>query len=196
LPTTQRALRLHSMARHCDCNRTRARTRRTGMQSFPEIPSRLEFFLQSKRCRGRTTQTQPNRSRQAALGMSSKSLCFDRPQPAFVAEDAPICATPVNISSYSRCASDTCHGGFIRACDAYGYERAFPPPLHREASHVAGQCRCRAVSRKTKKKSLGVDPPALRPPFKTASSDDPSTEARQDSPDTMPDRFTELAGRR
>jgi hypothetical protein len=49
---------------------------------------------------------------------------------------------------------------------------------------------------KPKKKPLGVDPPALRPPFKTASSDDPSTEARQDSPDTMPDRFTELAGRR
>jgi len=47
---------------------------------------------------------------------------------------------------------------------------------------------------KPKSKPLGMDPPALRPPFKTASSDDPFSEARQDSSDHLPDRFTELVG--
>jgi hypothetical protein len=47
---------------------------------------------------------------------------------------------------------------------------------------------------KPKRKPLGADPPALRPPFKPTSSDDPFAEARQDSPDRLPDRFTELVG--
>ena len=47
---------------------------------------------------------------------------------------------------------------------------------------------------KPKRKPLGVDPPALRPPFKTASSEDLSSDPRQDSPDSAPGRFTQLIG--
>ncbi len=47
---------------------------------------------------------------------------------------------------------------------------------------------------KPRRKLLGMDPPALRPPFKTEPYDNLFSVAKEDAQDSAPARFTELIG--
>jgi hypothetical protein len=87
-----------------------------------------------------------------------------------------------------------CNYGFIRACSVYAMNAQSPHPFVVRHPMSLGDAIAAMFRGKPKRKPLGMNAPALRPPFKTASSDELFSAPKQASRDSAQDRFTQLVG--